>query len=91
MALSAAFTGSWIRLEHCAWLGAGLIRKKPPSEASFGALPAGPSFSAARVCLSPVSQDEKKEDGSTVLLRVWWLEADSNCRPRDYETLALTT
>ena len=22
---------------------------------------------------------------------VWWLEADSNCRPRDYETLALTT
>ncbi len=34
------------------------------------------------------------EKASTILesrRRIWWLEADSNRRPRNYETLALTT
>ncbi len=79
-----------IQLEPRAWLGAGLIQREPPPEALFGALPAGPCFSAVRARLLRYPNVRK---GGRINRppSMWWLEADSNRRPRDYETLALTT
>ena len=38
-----------------------------------------------------LNEIEKAPKSSGIGASEWRLEADSNCRPRDYETLALTT
>jgi len=67
---------------------ANLIEQEPKAAAKWSASPADRADSASRLCL----QGQREQEGeSAKSFRIkWWAQQDSNLRPADYESAALT-